>query len=55
MLKTLQKLISQPRPVYGSGIRKYQLFVFWLSMAVAVGLPALMVIAMVIVHVANPR
>jgi len=27
----------------------------WLSMAVAIGLPALMFIAMVIVHVGNPR
>jgi hypothetical protein len=53
--KTLGKLITRLRPAYGPGMRKYQLFVFWLGMAVAVGLPAAMFIAILIVHVWNPR
>jgi hypothetical protein len=55
MLKTLKKLFNQPRSVYGPGVRKYQLFVFWLSMAVAIGLPTLMLIAIVIVQIVNRR
>lgn len=39
LLKSIKKLIDQPGPVYGPGMRKWQLFNFCLGVAVV--LPAL--------------
>jgi hypothetical protein len=55
MLKKLKKIIDQPGPVFGPSMRKWQLFCFWLSVAVAVGLPALICFAIIIGQVGNSR
>ena len=55
MMRTLKRLMHQPRPVYGPWVRKYQLATFWLAAAVAVGLPALLCLVIVLGQVGTPR